>query len=92
MERVSDEQLDSLFVFFKPFKGSIAKHLELALTELRERREAEVETMRHPEPYDAEWVEMRCPKCGGSFVCVDKLGHRCVVDGCGWTKPHDPDG
>jgi hypothetical protein len=41
MERVSDEELYALFVFYKPFRGSIAQNLELALTELRERREQE---------------------------------------------------
>ena len=38
MERITDDQLQALFVFFKPFKGSIAKHLESALIELLERR------------------------------------------------------
>jgi hypothetical protein len=46
MERLSDEELYALFVFYKPFRGSIAQNLELALTELRERRAAD----RKPDP------------------------------------------
>lgn len=88
MGRVSDSTLKGLITGFEMsmHNGIGAKGVEnilSALTELRERRAAE---KNKPEPYDAEWTNLECPKCHTHSVCLDKFGYRCVISGCGWTK------
>ena len=90
-DRVSDEQLNVLISFaaedVAEAPGPVHHTRFLALTELRERREAERKAKEEkPEPYDAWWTNLTCPKCGHEAVCLDKFGYRCLMSGCGWTK------
>ena len=84
MDRVSDERLESWIKFTE--NTEVYNEIYAALTELRDRRQAEKTA---PESYDAEWVTDACPWClkmrgSPGMVCKDKFGLRCVVEGCGW--------
>jgi hypothetical protein len=86
MDRISDEQILVLLSFYDNGTGKtkIETMIISALVELRERREAEKEPK--PEPYDADWTSLECPKCHHTNVVLDKFGYRCFTSGCGWTK------
>jgi hypothetical protein len=80
MDRVSDESILYSIEYYSVGEGSDDEVVK-ALTELRERRAAE-----KSDPYAAEWTNLQCPKCKHYSVCVDKIGYRCVIDGCDWQR------
>ena len=45
--RLTDKELADLIILYKPFDGSIAERLLMALIELQERREAENDKQRN---------------------------------------------
>jgi ribosomal protein S27E len=79
MDRISDEELERITTMYCHNDSVL-----YALVELRERRQAQKVTI--PEPYDADWTSLECPKCHHTNVCLDKFGYRCFTSGCGWTK------
>ena len=90
--RVSDETIDRLIEHWacgtwQTMDPVFANDNLSALTELRERREAERKAKEEkPEPDFAQWADLTCPKCGHEAVCLDTFGYRCLMPNCGWTK------
>ena len=102
MKRVSDEQLNVMIGFaaddVAEAPGPLNHCRWLALTELRDRRQAEKKAVRphdycgdrEPDaPNTAQWADFQCPICGSYYVAQDRFGFRCVAQDCGWTRDVD---